>query len=132
MSQVAVGQLIAERYRLEAELSRGGQGVLWRASDQLAGGAPMVLRQLAPGPQQQALRQVWGRLQGVLHPQVSRFGALIEAGGELWLPREWQEGRTYADLQAARRQRQLVLGPERWCCCCASCCRCWRCCTART
>ena len=110
MSQVAVGQLIAERYRLEAELSRGSQGVLWRASDQLAGGAPMVLRQLAPGPQQQALRQVWGRLQGVLHPQVPRFGALIEAAGDLWLPREWQEGRTYADLQVARRQRQLVFG----------------------
>ena len=110
MSQVAVGQLIAERYRLEAELSRGGQGVLWRASDQLAGGAPMVLRQLGPGPQQQALRQVWGRLQGVLHPQVPRFGALIEAAGDLWFPREWQEGRTYADLQAARSQRQLVFG----------------------
>ena len=110
MSQVALGQLIAERYRLEAELSRGSQGVLWRASDQLAGGAPMVLRQLAPGPQQQALRQVWGRLQGVLHPQVPRFGALIEAAGDLWLPREWQEGRTYADLQVARRQRQLVFG----------------------
>ena len=58
MSRVAVGQLIAERYRLEAELSRGGQGVMWRASDQLAGGAPMVLRQLEPGPEQQRLRQV--------------------------------------------------------------------------
>ena len=110
MSQVAIGQLIAERYRLEAELSRGGQGVLWRASDQLAGGAAMVLRQLGPGPEQQRLRQVWGRLQGVLHPQVPRFGALIEADGDLWLPREWQEGRTYAELLTARAQRQLVFG----------------------
>jgi serine/threonine-protein kinase len=110
MSQVAIGQLIAERYRLEAELSRGSQGVLWRASDELAGGAPMVLRQLGPGPEQQRLRQVWGRLQGVLHPQVPRLGALIEAGGDLWLPREWQEGRSYAELLAARNQRQLVFG----------------------
>ncbi len=110
MSQVAIGQLIAERYRLEAELSRGAQGVLWRASDQLAGGAAMVLRQLGPGPDQPRLRQVWGRLQGVLHPQVPRFGAPIEADPDLWLPREWQDGRTFAELLAARAQRQLVFG----------------------
>ena len=80
MSSSVVGQVIGDRYRLEAELSRGSQGVLWRASDQLAGDAPVVLRQVAAEhPQGQApLRELWPRLQGVLHPQVPRFGGLIE------------------------------------------------------
>ncbi len=112
MSSAVVGQVIDERYRLEAELARGSQGVLWRASDRLAGEAPVVLRQVGAGqPQLQArLRQLWPRLQGVLHPQVPRFGGLIEAGGDLWLVREWQDGRTYAELLQARRGRQLVFG----------------------
>ena len=112
MSGAVLGEVIGERYRLEAELARGSQGVLWRASDQLAGGAPVVLRQLgAEQPQLQAqVRELWPRLQGVLHPQVPRFGGLIEAEGALWLAREWQDGRTYAELLEARRQRQLVFG----------------------
>ncbi|WP_411869435.1 serine/threonine protein kinase [Vulcanococcus limneticus] len=112
MSGAVLGEVIGERYRLEAELARGSQGVLWRASDQLAGGAPVVLRQLgAEQPQLQAqVRELWPRLQGVLHPQVPRFGGLIEADGALWLVREWQDGRTYAELLEARRQRQLVFG----------------------
>jgi serine/threonine-protein kinase len=112
MSAVAVGQLIGERYRLEAELARGSQGMLWRASDQLAGNGPVVLRQLqADQPELQARFQaLWPRLQGVLHPQVPRFGGLIEAEGSLWLAREWQDGRTYAELLQVRRERQLVFG----------------------
>ena len=112
MSSSVVGQVIGDRYRLEAELSRSSQGVLWRASDQLAGDAPVVLRQLAAEqPQRQAqLRELWPRLQGVLHPQVPRFGGLIEAENSLWLAREWQDGRTYAELLQVRRERQLVFG----------------------
>ena len=111
------GQLIGDRYRLEQERSRGSQGVLWRASDRLAGEAPVALRCVGPDqPElQQAFRTLWPRLQGVLHPQVPRFGALIEqpteAGAvELWLPREWQEGRSYAELLHDRAERQLVFG----------------------
>lgn len=112
MSGAVLGEVIGERYRLEAELARGSQGVLWRASDQLAGGAPVVLRQLGAeqSPLQAQVRELWPRLQGVLHPQVPRFGGLIEAEGALWLAREWQDGRTYAELLEARRQRQLVFG----------------------
>jgi serine/threonine-protein kinase len=113
MSNEGEGQRIAERYRLERELARGSQGVLWRASDTLAGDAPVVLREL--GPEQEALqehcRRLWPRLQALLHPQVPRFGELIEAEhGALWLVRDWQEGRTYAELLQARRERQLVFG----------------------
>ena len=112
MSTAAVGDRIGERYRLEAELAFGSQGVLWRASDQLAGEAPVVLRQLAADQTelQERFRALWPRLQGVLHPQVPRFGELIEHDGALWLVREWQEGRTFAELQEARRERQLVFG----------------------
>ncbi|MFS6826573.1 protein kinase domain-containing protein [Cyanobium sp. ATX-6F1] len=104
------GALIGDRYLLEEQLSRSAQGVLWRASDQLAGEAPMVLRQLAPGQDQQRFRELWGRLQGVLHPQVPRFGGVIQDGASLWLVREWQGGPTYQELLEARRERQLVFG----------------------
>jgi serine/threonine-protein kinase len=106
------GRLIGERYRLEQALAEGSQGLLWRASDALAAGAPVVLRQIsAQQPHlQEYFRGLWPRLQGVLHPQVPRFGGLIADGDDLWLVRDWQDGRTYAELLQARRERQLVFG----------------------
>jgi serine/threonine-protein kinase len=105
-------QLIAGRYRLERQLSASERSELWRAADQLAGEAPVALRRI-PAEQeslQAAFRSLWPRLQGVLHPQVPRFGELIEHNGALWLPREWQEGSSYAELLESRRERQLVFG----------------------
>ena len=104
------GQLIAERYRLEQCLSHGGQGSLWRASDQLAGEALVALRQLTAPIDLARAAELWGCLQGVLHPQVPRLGAAIREGDALWLVREWQSGRTYQQLIAARAERQLVFG----------------------
>ncbi|MCU0530236.1 MAG: protein kinase [Cyanobium sp. Prado107] len=103
--------LIGERYRLEARLGGGAQGAVWRGCDQLAADAPVVLRELGPEHDQQRARERWGRLQGVLHPQVPRLGGAISQDGRLWLVREWQAGRTFAELQAARAQRQMVFGP---------------------
>ena len=105
-----IGQVIGERYRLEQCLSEGPQGKLWRASDQLASNAPVALRQLGPDQDQATARQLWSRLQGVLHPQVPRLGGAITAGDQLWLVREWQAGRTYQQLLEARAERQLVFG----------------------
>ena len=104
------GQVIGERYRLEQVLGQGPQGDLWRASDQLAAEAPMALRLLGPEFDGARARQLWGQLQGVLHPQVPRLGAAIPSAEGLWLVREWQAGRTYQQLLEARAERQLVFG----------------------
>lgn len=120
-AMAAPGQLIGERYRLERPLTDPasaagdsfpalGQGILWLARDQLAAEALCALRQLGPGSDQARARDLWRRLQAVLHPQVPRFGAVLEAGADLWLVREWQVGRTYGEMLAARAERQLVFG----------------------
>jgi serine/threonine-protein kinase len=110
-SPAAPGQSIGDRYRLVRALSESpDQGVLWLASDGLASDAPMALRQLPAVRDPAMVRSLASRLQGVLHPQVPRFGAVIEDGGSQWLVRDWQAGRTYDQLLEARRERQLVFG----------------------
>ncbi|MEB3334668.1 MAG: serine/threonine protein kinase [Cyanobacteriota bacterium] len=108
----AMGQVVGGRYRLERPLggASGPQGDLWLARDTLAADAPAALRRLGPDQDQRRARQLWARLQGVLHPQVPRVGAAISEGDQLWLVREWQAGRTYQQLLAARQERQLVFG----------------------
>ncbi|MCT0206241.1 protein kinase domain-containing protein [Synechococcus sp. CS-1332] len=109
----AQGQVIGGRYRLERCLgteNAGPQGALWLASDQLAADAPVALRRIGPDQDQARARDLWSRLQGVLHPQVPRIGAVIEADDQLWLVREWQAGRTYQQLLELRAERQLVFG----------------------
>ena len=109
----AQGQVIGGRYRLERCLgteNAGPQGSLWLASDQLAADAPVALRRIGPDQDQARARELWSRLQGVLHPQVPRIGAVIEAEEQLWLVREWQAGRTYQQLLDLRAERQLVFG----------------------
>jgi serine/threonine-protein kinase len=111
LSPAAPGAVIGGRYRLERALSESqAQGVLWLASDTLASEAPAALRQLPADQDAAAVRDLVARLQGVLHPQVPRFGAVIAEGDRLWLVRDWQAGRTYGQLLEARRERQLVFG----------------------
>ena len=116
---VSPGQLIGGRYRLERILADAPeligpvaptQGTLWLARDQLASEAPCALRQIGPQADQERSRDIWGRLQGVLHPQVPRLGPCLREGDDLWLVREWQAGRSYGQMLAARCERQLVFG----------------------
>ncbi|MFM7086323.1 MAG: serine/threonine protein kinase [Cyanobium sp.] len=114
------GQLIGGRYRLERLLSEAvppdqaawsaRQGELWLARDQLAAEAPCALRHLGPDLDQERARQLWTRLQAVLHPQVPRLGPALQEGDDLWLVRDWQAGRTYGHMLAARAERQMVFG----------------------
>lgn len=111
---VAAGQLIAGRYRLEQPVHQGTQASLWRASDLLASGSQLALwqwdEQAASPVATQQLRELWGRWQQVLHPQVPRLGAALQEEGQLWLVREWLPGRSYQQLQELRGQRRLVYG----------------------
>ncbi|MCS5698591.1 phosphotransferase [Cyanobium sp. FGCU-52] len=105
------GQVVGGRYRLERRLGQTeDQGPLWLARDLLAAETPVALRRVPPQRDQARARDLWARLQGVLHPQVPRIGAAISEGDDLWLVRDWQAGRTYAELLDARRERQLVFG----------------------
>ena len=92
-----MGDLLAGRYRLEQLLSESPGVQLWRGSDTLAGGLAVAIRGWGDLNEQKLLllRQRLERLQGVLHPQVPRLGALIPAEAGLWQVREWVNGRTY-------------------------------------
>ncbi|QNI57078.1 serine/threonine protein kinase [Synechococcus sp. BIOS-U3-1] len=108
-----IGTLLADRYRLDRCLSSDPdhpQGTLWRAADQLAGDAPVALRQLNEQATQDRFRRLWPSMQSLLHPQIPRFGGLLEEQGCLWLVREWQEGSSLSQIQTQRLQRQLVFG----------------------
>ncbi|QEY32479.1 serine/threonine protein kinase [Synechococcus sp. RSCCF101] len=107
---VRAGSCIGGRFELVAPLGSGGQGQLWRGIDRLASSSSVVLRGLEDPADQSRLRELWPALQGLLHPQIPRFGALIEEDARLWIVREWQEGRTYAELLQARSERQMVFG----------------------
>ena len=112
-SSFVIGTLLADRYRLDRCLSSDPdhpQGTLWRAADQLAGDAPVALRQLNEQATQDRFRRLWPSMQSLLHPQIPRFGGLLEEQGCLWLVREWQEGSSLSQIQTQRLQRQLVFG----------------------
>lgn len=112
-SSFVIGTLLADRYRLDSCLSSDPdhpQGILWRAADQLASDAPVALRQLNDQKTQDRFRSLWSSMQSLLHPQIPRFGGLLEEQGSLWLVREWQEGSTLSQIQNQRLQRQLVFG----------------------
>ena len=108
-----IGTLLADRYRLDRCLSSDPdhpQGTLWCAADQMAGEAPVALRQLRDQATQDRFRSLWPSMQSLLHPQIPRFGGLLEEHGSLWLVREWQEGSSLSQIQNQRLQRQLVFG----------------------
>jgi len=120
-----IGSVLAERYRIDQQLSAAAadaaagvdgpigsapQGILWRAADTLAADAPVALRELRDPAAQARFRAIWPAMQAVLHPQIPRFGGLLEEHGALWLVREWQEGQSLRQIQIQRTERQLVFG----------------------
>ncbi len=99
---------LADRYRLERELGRGGMAVVYLAQD-LRHDRPVALKVLLPelaatlGPERfQREIRLAARLQ---HPHILTVHDSGEAGGRLWFTMPFVEGESLRDR--LRRERQL-------------------------
>jgi eukaryotic-like serine/threonine-protein kinase len=104
---VARGDLIAGRYRLDAEIGSGGMGEVWRATEQ-GSGATVALKRvrlvhLAPEDQERArerLRAEAGIASRLEHPNIITVHRLVEHDGEPWLVMEYVPAPNLAELTA--------------------------------
>src|SRR5690606_33185 len=119
------GAVVAERYRVEGVLGKGGMGVVYRAYD-LELGKLVVLKFLHAALEANAdLRDLFKRevraAQEVTHECVARVHDLGEHDGRPFLSMEYIDGRDLASLlklnkgrlaedTAANYARQLCLG----------------------
>ena len=106
----AIGQLLNERYRLDAELGRGGMGIIYRACDTLLERdvAVKFLSQLAPSEQvagdptpaaevrTNLLHEARATAQ-LNHPNIVSVHDVGEADGALFIVMELIEGHTLYD-----------------------------------
>lgn len=94
------GELIAERYRVEAELGRGGMAVVYRATD-LRLDRPVALKLLHPYvatmDRHRFAREIRA-LAALAHPNVITVYDLGESGDHTYLTMELATGGTFADL----------------------------------
>jgi serine/threonine-protein kinase len=119
----APGAIISGRYRLIAQLGKGGMGEVYRADDLILD-QPVALKFLPPGAEDEArLAQLHNELKvarQVSHKNVCRLYDLGEAGGRRFLTMEYVDGEDLASLlrrigrlphdKAVQMTRQLCAG----------------------
>src|SRR5262245_28427217 len=119
----APGAMISGRYRLVAQLGKGGMGEVYRADDLILD-QPVALKFLPPGVDDEAkLAQFHNELKiarQVSHKNVCRLYDLGEAGGRRFLTMEYVDGEDLASLlrrigrlphdKAVQMARQLCAG----------------------
>jgi hypothetical protein len=102
------GDLIAGRYRLDAEIGSGGMGEMWRAVEQ-GPNRPVVLNRvrlshLAPDERERArerVRAAAGTVSRLDHPHIVSMRGLVEHDGEPWLVMEYVPAPSLAELTVA-------------------------------
>jgi serine/threonine-protein kinase len=96
----AVGQRFADRYDLDAELGRGGMGVVFRARDSLLGGEPVALKVLfadaSQAPAIERFRREVRLARRITSPSIARTHDLGEVSGVFYLTMELVEGESLA------------------------------------
>jgi serine/threonine-protein kinase len=88
--------VVAGRYRIEAEVGRGGMGIVYRAYDNELG-ETVALKIIAPHLSNDSLvaerfRREVGAARRVTHPNVVRIHDLGQADGQLFYSMEWFAG----------------------------------------
>jgi eukaryotic-like serine/threonine-protein kinase len=103
----AAGEMLADRYRIEAEIGSGGMGIVYRATDCLLGElvAVKLLRPevLAADPQAfERLTQELRLARRITHRNVVRTHDLGESDGVPFLTMEYVQGSSLASVIASR------------------------------
>jgi hypothetical protein len=98
-ARVVIGQLIAQRYRLERRLGAGGMGVVWLATD-VELGRPVALKRSHTGDAGQIRREA--RIgAGLTHQHVITVFDVVDDGDERWLVMEYVPSRSLAEVLAS-------------------------------
>jgi eukaryotic-like serine/threonine-protein kinase len=104
---VAVGDVIAGRYRLDAEIGSGGMGEVWRATDRETSATVALKRvrlsHLAADERDRArkrLRAEAGIASRLAHPHIITVHRSVDHDGEPWLVMEYVRAPNLADLIA--------------------------------
>ncbi|MFG1999017.1 serine/threonine-protein kinase [Spirillospora sp. NPDC048911] len=112
-------RVIAERYRLLAELGRGGMGIVWRAEDTVLGREVAVKEVMSPSDDaaRRAVREARSAAR-LSHPSVVKVFDVVEEDGRPWVVMEYVEARSLQDVikqdgplppeRVARVGRQLL------------------------
>lgn len=92
-------RVIAERYRLLAELGRGGMGIVWRAEDIVLGRQVAAKEVLSPSGDaaRRALREARSAAR-LSHPSVVKVYDVVEEGGRPWVVMEYVEARSLQEV----------------------------------
>jgi serine/threonine-protein kinase len=104
---VAAGELLANRYRIEAEIGSGGMGIVYRAMDCLLGElvAVKLLRPEVVAADSQAFERFTQELRlarRITHRNVVRTHDLGESDGVPFLTMEYIQGSSLASVIASR------------------------------
>lgn len=111
-----MSRVIAQRYRLEREVGRGGMGAVWLAQDTVLQ-RPVAVKQVGvmPGSDKSDLKRVRreARVSAMLnHPNVVGVFDLVDDDSRHWLIMEYVDGETLADrIRRKKRLRPDDLAP---------------------
>ncbi|HEY1012299.1 MAG TPA: protein kinase, partial [Herpetosiphonaceae bacterium] len=117
--RLKAGDVLAERYKVERPLARGGMGAVYLASDMRLGDAPVALKEMtlhhAPGDTEtwqravEEFRREASLLARLSHPNLPHVIDQFEANGNQFLVMELIDGRTLrAELES--RSAPVPLG----------------------